>query len=70
MSASFGKGDLSRVNSTLISNKSWGNTRFSLGMALTKVIEKGNTIEEIKEDLEKLMKRHEEVLEEKENINF
>lgn len=39
-------------------------------MALTKVIEKGNTIEEIKEDLEKLMKRHEEVLEEKENINF
>lgn len=60
VSASFGHADLSRVNSTLM-NKSKGNTRISLGMALTKAIEKENTIEEMKEDLEKVLKKYEEL---------
>lgn len=42
-------------------NKSKGNTRISLGMALTKAIEKEHTIEEMKEDLEKVLKKYEDL---------
>jgi len=42
-------------------NKSKGNTRISLGMALTKAIEKENTIEEMKEDLDRVLKKYEEL---------
>lgn len=39
-------------------------------MALTKAIEKENTIEEMKEDLDRLLKKYEDLEDEKDKLNF
>lgn len=45
--------DISRLNSTTSRASRWGgNTRISLGMALTKAIEKDNIIDNLKEDFD------------------
>lgn len=56
--------NLSKLNSTLSRGSRWGNTRISLGVALTKAIEKDNIIEELKEDMDWVIEKYNVVDEE------
>lgn len=68
ISQNFGPNDLSKLNSTISRGSKRGGTRISLGVALTKAIEKDNIIEDMKEDMDRVIEKYGEVSEENEKL--